>query len=127
MEIFKIIAIGIVTTIAVLVVKQSKPEIAVFVGLAGSLLIFIEIINMLSGIFTVFSTIITKTGVSSDLFSTLLKIIGVGYLTEFSASLCSDSGNSSIADKILLGGKIVILVLAMPIFISIINIVTGLL
>ena len=127
MEIFKIIAIGIVTTIAVLVVKQSKPEIAVFVGLAGSLLIFIEIINMLSGIFTVFNTIITKTGVSSDLFSTLLKIIGVGYLTEFSASLCSDSGNSSIADKILLGGKIVILVLAMPIFISIINIVTGLL
>ncbi len=127
MEIFKIIAIGLVTTISVIVVKQSKPEIAVFVGLAGSLLIFFEIINMLSDVFSVFNTIITKTGVSNDLFSVLLKIIGVGYLTEFSASLCADSGNSSIADKIMLGGKIVILILAIPIFISIINIITGLL
>lgn len=127
MEIFKIIAIGLVTTIATIVVKQTKPEIAVFVGLAGSLLIFFEIINMLSDVFSVFNTIIAKTGVSSDLFSVLLKIIGVGYITEFSASLCADSGNTSIADKIMLGGKIVILVLAIPIFISIINIITGLL
>ena len=127
MEIFKIIAIGLITTVTALVVKQSKPEIAVFVGLAGSLLIFFEIINMLSNVFSVFNTIITKTGVSSDLFGVLLKIIGVGYLTEFSASLCADSGNASIADKIMLGGKIVILVLAIPIFISIINIITGLL
>ncbi len=127
MEIFKIIAIGLVTTIATIVVKQTKPEIAVFVGLAGSLLIFFEIINMLSDVFSVFNAIIAKTGVSSDLFSVLLKIIGVGYITEFSASLCADSGNTSIADKIMLGGKIVILVLAIPIFISIINIITGLL
>ena len=127
MEIFKIIAIGLITAIATLVVKQTKPEIAVFVGLAGSLLIFFEIISMLSNVFSVFNTIITKTGVSSDLFGVLLKIIGVGYLTEFSASLCADSGNTSIADKIMLGGKIVILVLSIPIFISIINIITGLL
>lgn len=127
MEIFKIIAIGLITTVAVLVVKQTKPEIAVFVGLAGSLLIFIEIMGMVSEVFVVFNSIVTKTGVSSELFGVLMKIIGVGYLTEFSASLCADSGNTSIADKIMLGGKIVILVLAIPIFISIINIITGLL
>lgn len=127
MEIFKIIAIGLITTVAVLVVKQTKPEIAVFVGLAGSLLIFIEIMGMVSEVFIVFNSIVTKTGVSSELFGVLMKIIGVGYLTEFSASLCADSGNTSIADKIMLGGKIVILVLAIPIFISIINIITGLL
>ncbi len=127
MEIFKIIAIGIITTIAVLVVKQTKPEIAVFIGLAGSLLIIFEIINALSSVFLMFNSIITKTGVSNELFGVLLKIIGVGYLTEFSASLCADCGSSSIADKIMLGGKIVILILAMPIFFSIINIITGLL
>lgn len=127
MEIFKIIAIGLITAVSMLVVKQTKPEIAVFVGLAGSLLIFFEIIGMISDVFTVFNTIVNKTGISSDLFGVLIKIIGVGYLTEFSASLCSDSGNASIADKIMLGGKIVILVLAIPIFTSIINIITGLL
>ena len=127
MEIFKIIAIGIITTIAVLIVKQTKPEIAVLVGLAGSLLIFFELVNLISSVFNVFNSIVVKTGVSSDLFSVLLKIIGVGYLTEFSASICADSGNSSIADKIMLGGKVLIMVLALPIFTSILEIILGLL
>lgn len=127
MEILKIVAIGIITTIAVLIVKQTKPEIAVLVGLAGSLLIFFELVNLISSIFSVFNSVIVKTGVSNDLFSILLKIIGVGYLTEFSASICADSGNSSIADKIMLGGKVLIMVLSFPIFTSILEIVLGLL
>ncbi len=127
MEILKIIAIGIITTIAVLIVKQTKPEIAVLLGLAGSILIFFELVDMLNNVFVVFNNIVEQTGVSNELFGILLKIIGVGYLTEFSASLCADSGNSSIADKIMLGGKVVILVLALPIFTSILNIILGLL
>ena len=127
MEIFKIIAMGIVTTIAVLVVKPTKPEIALLIGLAGSVLIFINLIDMLASVFNVFTLLVEKTGVSSELFASLLKIIGVGYLAEFSASICADSGNGSIAEKILFGGKIVILMLALPIFISILDIIMGLL
>jgi len=127
MEIIKIIAIGIITTIAIMIVKPSKPEIAVLIGLAGSILIFISIVDMISVVLGTFSEIVDKTGVDSDLFGTLLKIIGVGYLTEFSASICADSGNSAISEKILFGGKIVILILAIPIFMSIVDIIASLL
>ena len=45
----------------------------------------------------------------------MLKIIGLGYLIEFSANVCRDSGNNSIADKVVLAGKIMIFVISMPI------------
>ncbi|MBO5102803.1 MAG: stage III sporulation protein AD, partial [Clostridia bacterium] len=54
-----------------------------------------------------------------------LKIIGVGYITEFSSNLCADSGNSAVASKILLAGKLVIFVLAIPIITSLIDIIVS--
>ena len=57
------------------------------------------------------------------MFTTLLKIIGVGYLIEFAASICNDSGNSSIADKIILSGKLIIFALSLPIITNLFNLV----
>ena len=123
MEIFKIIAIALITVIMILILKPTKPEIAILLGLACSVIIFFMVVDMLGNIFSFFNKIVEKTGINSDLFSTLLKIIGVGYLTEFSASLCSDSGNSGISEKILFAGKITILILSLPIFESILKII----
>ena len=122
----KIIGIAIITTIAVLIIKQLKPELAVFVGLVGSIIIVIYIVNMIGGVLTIFDTMASKTGIDKELFLVILKIIGVGYLTEFSANLCQDAGVSSIADKIMLAGKVVIMIMALPIINNLLEIVYGL-
>ena len=85
------------------------------------------IISYLSSIFGSLKNIVSFTGLNSDLYTLLLKIIGIGYLVEFSANICSDTGNASIGDKILLGGKIIILVMAFPIISNILNIIMGIL
>lgn len=123
--IFKIIGLALVIVVAVMVVKQTKPEMALLVGVAGSILIFFYIIDLLEQAFGVFSYVLDVTGLNSELFIVLLKIIGVGYLTEFSANLCADSGNSAVASKILLAGKLVIFVLAIPIIKSLIDIIVS--
>lgn len=127
MDIFKIIGVGLITAITVLIVKQVKPEVAVVIGMAGGIVMILMIADSLTSIVASFSSILQGSGLSGGVFSAVLKIIGVGYLTEFSANLCTDSGSSSIADKILLGGKIIILVIAMPIISNIIEIISGLL
>lgn len=123
--IFKLIGLALIIIVAVLVVKQTKPEMAVLVGVAGSIIFFFYIIDLLEQAFGVFSYILDKTGLNSELFIVLLKIIGVGYLTEFSANICSDSGNSAVASKILLAGKLVIFILAIPIIKSLIDIIVS--
>ena len=127
MDIFKIIGVGIITAITALIVRQIKPEVSVMITISGGIIMLLMMVQSLTSIFSAFNSIIEKSGLTSGLFTTILKIIGVGYITEFSANLCADSGASSIADKILLAGKIIILVLALPIVTNIIDIISGLL
>ncbi len=110
-----------------MVVRQVKPEISVIISITGGILMLLLIANSLTSVFETFNSVIEKSGLTKGLFSTILKIVGVGYIAEFSASLCQDAGANSVADKILLGGKIVILVLALPIVTNIIEIISGLL
>lgn len=127
MEIIKIIGVALITVVCVLLVKQVKPEIAVCIGLVGGIIIISMIINYVFEIINAFTFIVDKTGVGTGIFKTVLKIIGVGYLAEFSANLCNDSGNTSIGDKIVLAGKIIILAYSLPIVTSIIEVLMGIL
>lgn len=127
MDIIKIVGIGLITVIASMLVKPIKPEVSIIIGLCGGVLILIQTINYVVDIIDAFSSIIDKTGLNTGLLKTLLKIIGVGYLTEFSANLCNDAGSSSVADKILFAGKIIILVMALPIVTNIIEIIVEIL
>ena len=127
MDIFRIIGVGLATAITALIVKQVKPEIALIVGAAGGVIMLLMLVDSVTSILSVFSSLIQKSGLSTGIFSAVLKIIGIGYITEFSANLCVDAGSSSIANKILLAGKILILVSAIPIITNLIDIIAGLL
>lgn len=127
MDIFKIIGVGIITAISALIVKQIKPEVSIVVGMAGGIVMILMLVDAFSSIISSFSLLMNKSGLTSGIFSTVLKIIGVGYITEFSANLCVDAGSTSVANKILLGGKIIIMTIAIPIITNIIEIISGLL
>ncbi len=127
MEYLKILLIGIITTILTLIVRQVKGEFAVVVGLSGAIIMFIMISNQLGLLINYVSELFLKTNLNTEILVSLFKIVGVGYLTEFSANLCSDAGCGSIGDKILLGGKLLILVLSLPIINSLISLIVGIL
>lgn len=126
MEIVKIILIGIVICVASVLLKQFKPELAILVSIAGGMVILIMVVNFLSSIVSNFTQIATKTSINMQLFSSVIKIVGIGYITEFGANICHDTGNSSIADKILLGGKVIILCFALPIINAMLTTIMGL-
>ena len=127
MDIVKIIGVALMTTFSVLILKQSHPEIAVLVSVAGGIIILLMFVQSLSGVIANITSIVSRTGIRSEVFSALLKIIGIGYLTEFAAGVCKDAGNESMAQKVLLAGKVIILVLSLPIVNNLIDIVVGIL
>ena len=127
MEIFKIVAVGILICVVTLILKQVKPELSVTVVIAGSVILITYALSYFSTVFQVFGNIVNKTGIDQGLFTILLKLIGVGYLVEFGASICEDTGNSSIANKIVLCGKITIFIMAMPIITSLFHLILDLL
>ncbi len=127
MELVKIVSIGVITAIGVVVVKQVKVEFAVLLGLAGSIIMLIMIVDSLSGVVTSLNQIVSKTNIDQNLFGCILKIIGIGYLTEFASGICADMGSNGISNKIMLAGKVLILCMAMPIITSLLDIIVGIL
>lgn len=125
--IFKIIGIALITVVAALIVKPVRNDFAMLITLVGGVIILALLLSSISSALTLITGIANKTGVNSGLLSIVFKIIGVGYLTEFSASICADAGSASLGDKVLLAGKIVILVMSLPIITNILNIVMELL
>ena len=126
-EILKIVAIALVTVFAQMLIKQTKPEIAILISIVGSILIIILSVNTLSGVISSFYGIFKATNVDTSILTPLLKIIAIGYIAEFGANICQDAGASSVADKVLFSAKVVILIISLPIVTKVIDMVVSLL
>ena len=127
MELAKIIGVGLVTAIAALILKSSMPELAFAVTIAGGVIILIFALDMLGASLRIFTDIAEKTGIDQSLVKIILKIVAIGYLVEFSAGIVEDFGSKSIADKLVLAGKIIIFTVSIPIIQSLITLIGNIL
>ncbi len=125
MDIIKIIGIAFVTTIAAILIKSTKPELSFAITITGCIVILLFIMDALEGTISVFHIITKNTGVDNELIKILLKIVGVGYITEFASGILNDFGGNALSDKVILGGKIAIVVLALPIIENLLRLIQG--
>ena len=126
-DVFKIVGIAIVGCVCSMILKNTQSQYAMLSTLATGIIILIIALASFSKVILSFQAIIDKTGVNSALFSTLLKIIGIGYITEYSQSVCEDMQCGSIGKKVSFAGKIAIFLLALPIIENLINTITEIL
>ncbi|MBR2023397.1 MAG: stage III sporulation protein AD [Clostridia bacterium] len=125
MEIMKIIGVAFVTALSSVLLKATKPELSFAVTVTGIIVILLFMVDSLQSALTAFQAIAQTTGVSNGLLKILLKIVGVGYLTEFGAGILNDFGSSAVADKVVLGGKITIVILSLPILQGLLQLIQG--
>ena len=123
MDILKVIAIGIITSVCSVILKQVKPELAIFAVVSGSIVILFMILQSIGGVLEEYKSLINRTGLNAGIFTNILKIIGVGYLVEFASDICNDAGVGSVSNKILLAGKILILIMCLPIVQNLLEII----
>lgn len=127
MAIFQLIGIAFVTAVTAILLKSTKPELAFAVTVAGSVILLLFVFELFRDTFSVFGEIANMTGLGTALIKSLLKMVGIGYLVEFSAGVLTDFGQNSVADKLIFCGKIIILVLAIPILESVLTLIRRLL
>ncbi len=124
--IFKLVGIAIIGVIVVSLLRTAKPEFAVFATIATGVVMVVTMLSALQSVVLAFDDIVRKSGVDDAIFTAVLKIIGIGYLTEYSASVANDAGCGSIAQKLNFGGKIVIFIMSISIVTALIDVVSAL-
>ena len=123
----KIIGIAFIGLISYRLITTTKPDLAPLILVAIGATILILLSDTIGKMITSFSELSDKAGLSSTVLSAVMKIIGIGYITEYASSVCEDCSCSSIAKKIELSGKITIFIMAFPIINGIILTIEGLL
>ena len=123
MEIIKIIGISLIALIIIIMLKQYKPEYAIFISVLTGVLILFLVMDRLTGIINLIQSIQSKYSINTQFIALLIKITGIAFLSEFAVSICKDSGEIAIASKIELGSKIIIISMSIPIISSLLEII----
>lgn len=124
--IFKLIGIALTGVVVITLLKTAKPEFALFASIATGVVMVAIMLSSLTDVVIAFDDIVTKSGVNDEVFAIVLKIIGIGYLTEYSSSVASDAGCASIAQKLQFGGKIIIFLMSISIVKALVEVVSTL-
>ncbi|WP_308012556.1 MULTISPECIES: stage III sporulation protein AD [Metabacillus] len=125
MEIIQIVGLGLIATFLALIIKEQKPTFAFMLVVFVGCVIFLFLVDQIYEIIRMVERIAINASVNLIYVETILKIIGIAYIAEFGAQITKDAGQGAIASKIELGGKILILTMAIPILTVIIETVLG--
>jgi stage III sporulation protein AD len=126
MDILRICALGIVAAVLCVVIRQYRPEMAMQIAIALGVVVFLFLSAQLSGISTVVSALFERAKIQPEYFMTILKATGIAFITEFATQTCKDAGEGSIAQKMEIGGKVLIVFLAIPMLLSLLQQLLGL-
>ncbi len=117
--------IGVAGVLLAVQFKSGKAEYGIYISIALSLFIFFGILGQLRAIIRMMQTIGAYINMDTVYIGTLLKMLGIAYIAEFSSSICKDAGYQTIAGQIEIFGKLAILVLSMPILMALLDAVKG--
>ncbi len=125
-EVFKIVAFCIVAVCLILVIKEQRKEIALLLTIFTSVCLLIFVVFKIESIFDLLSTLVDKSGINKDFLFIIIKITIIAYIIEFGKNICQDASQTAIATKLEMAGKVIIVVLSLPIISSLVNILVGL-
>ena len=117
--------IGVAGVLLAVQFKSGKAEYGIYISIALSLLIFFGILGQIRAVIRMVETIGTYISMDTVYIGTLLKMLGITYIAEFSSSICKDAGYQTIAGQIEIFGKLAVLVLSMPILMALLDAVKG--
>lgn len=114
---------GLIGLVIIIIVKQYRPEFAIYISIVCGILILIFVMDKLTNVLNLIRSVIDKTNINSSFIAILLKITGIAFLAEFAVSVCKDAGESAIASKIEIGSKVIIIFLSIPVISSLLEII----
>ena len=121
MEIIKIASFALIALFFIIIVQQSRKDLAVIISLFVGVSIFVFIFGKFNAIILFLQDMALKANINTVYLNIVLKILAISYIASFCSEICKDAGSNNIASKVEFGGKILILFLAVPILMAVLQ------
>ncbi len=127
MAVFQFSAFALLASSIVILIRSYRPEIALQVSIIAGVMLLVYIVTQVSGVLDSLRALAERYGISMAYIGILVRIIGIAYLAQFAGEICKDAGESAMASKVELGGRIMILAAALPAAVSLLELVASML
>jgi stage III sporulation protein AD len=121
MEIMPVVGLAIVAAVMGIVLRQTKPEVAVLLSITVGAVIFLMVLGKIGAVIDILKQLAGRAQISDIYLGTILKIVAIAYIADFGAQICRDAGEGAVASKIEFAAKILVLVLAVPIVVAVLE------
>ena len=116
MNIAAIAGIGIVAAAIAVLIKKQNPEYSMMISIGAGVILLILILSQVTPAIRQMSDLVSSAGMPAEYAGILFKSLGVRFLTQLACDSCRDVGETALASKIELAGKVAILIFALPMF-----------
>jgi stage III sporulation protein AD len=121
MEIVKIVAFSFIALFIIQIFRDKRQDIAIQISAVAGIIIFLFMVTKITSVLQFLQELALKANIDFIYLNTVLKILGIAYLASFCSEICRDAGENSLASKVEFSGKILILVLAIPILMAVLQ------
>ncbi len=115
MYVLRLCCIAVITAVCALILKSHKSELVPLCLTAGGIITFLYCFDYLSESVEFIKSFTQTAGIDSKIIRTVFKVMGIGFIIELTASSVKELGFEGVADKLILCGKIILFVVAVPI------------
>lgn len=116
MNIIAFVGAGIIGAVLSVVLRQYKPEFSIYITLITGMLMLGAAVTAVKPVIETVSGYLQIADPDTSYADVLIKSLAVCYITQMSSDSCAAAGEKSIAAKIELAGKFAIVLLALPVF-----------
>ena len=114
MDFVKISLIAILSVVGIVIVRQLKSELAIPLTIGVAVVIVSMLCDELFDLVYTFYNFSHEANIDNEAITCVIKVVGIGYLAEFTNNICADANCKGVGDKVLFASKIAILLCALP-------------
>ena len=126
MNLIAIVGAGLIAALLSMVIKQYKPEFGMYISLIAGIIILLAVIREITPVLDTIGELIGAVSLDAVYGAALLKALAICYITQLACDTCRDSGETAIAGKIEMAGKLAIVLVSLPLFKGVVETVVGL-
>ncbi|MDE6413628.1 MAG: stage III sporulation AC/AD family protein [Eubacterium sp.] len=120
-----LIGISLSALILAVLIKEYNKTASIVIVIAASGMIFLRIATDVSTIFESLTHISSGVETAANYIKLMMKVLGIVIITQFTADLCRDCGENSLASQTETAAKIIVVSMILPLFETVIKIVAG--
>ena len=127
MDMIKLGALAITAALCAVVVKQKTQDIGIVLALSACVILILSTMPAFEEIGGMIDEMGEMAGISEVILSPVIKTVGIAIVTKLSAEVCRDAKENGIATFVELAGATAAILLIIPLFKMVLELIGGLL